>query len=34
MPTYQHKDVNFFRPGICSTCGTATYHKPIGMTRP
>jgi len=33
-PTYVHKDITFFRPGMCSTCGTATYHKPLSKRRP
>ena len=33
-PTYVHQDIAFFRPGMCSTCGTATYHKPTTARRP
>ena len=33
-PTYVHEDINFFRPGMCSTCGAATYHKPLSKRRP
>lgn len=32
-PKYEHKDIDYFRPGMCQTCGEPTYHKPITATR-
>jgi hypothetical protein len=33
-PTYVHCDITYFRPGACSTCGNATYHRPVTARRP
>lgn len=33
-PRYVHRDVSYFRPGQCLTCGEPTYHKPITAKRP
>jgi hypothetical protein len=35
MPTtYVHQNIEYFRPGHCSTCGAPTYHKPVTARRP
>ena len=32
-PTYQHRDLDYFRLGQCQVCGIPTYHKPVSATR-
>ena len=33
-PTHMHKDLAYFRLGLCNTCGEATYHKPVNGRSP